>query len=368
MTTFRTLRLFHESNRQENRFVIQNDNATAPILPNDYDTINYRGKFFHRGCHGWIESITLFIRNLGAAQNVTVGIANFPDATEDSSYVVNCPPGDNWVTFDVQQQWNYDGLFVYVSAHGANTSLAFDVDEPARNHDAYRDTSALIDGTGPYTRVFTAVDPLARASRRYHIRVNVSQSVGDVPVTGFVNIKEVDDFLRVVLTDESGNITGIPLPLFGMTIIGSDEAYFNAILNGDERQKNYAAGDPHTGGWSVGRDFYPYSVTIILRAEHDNALRPPCLLEYEGVYVAITSSDGQRVFTATLGRDRNIDWDLLTIDGNLHWTAVYHGGQEEIQYRNISSDVSMTILVKNSSGVQLDAVEIYIMGSSHPIA
>jgi len=209
MTTFRTQRLFHDLNRQEYRFVIQNQGAT-PTLPAFFDATNFRSKFFHRGCHGWIESIELFIRNAGVAQNVTIGISNFPGATEDSNYTALAPPGDNWVSFIVQIQWNYDALFLYVRAHGANTSLAWDVcTSSSQLPDAYYSTTGLI--AGPYTRDFTAIDPTT-PNRRYHIRVYVSQSVGDVPVTGFVNIKEIDDFITVAIANELGQFVGIPVP------------------------------------------------------------------------------------------------------------------------------------------------------------
>lgn len=366
MTTFRTQRLFHELNRQEYQYVIQNQGAT-PTLPAFFDAANWRGKFFHRGCHGWLERIELFVRNTAlVAQNITVGLSNYPGGVERATIIVACAPGDNWCTVNVQMQWQWDGLFIYAYVHGANTSLAFDLCTTSNElPDSYYSTTALIEG--PWTRDFTAIDAL-RINRRYHIRAYISQSVGDVPVTGHVSIVEVGPHLRVVLTDEEGNITGVGLPLYATTIIGSDEPYFNAMIDGEERQKAYAAGDPFTGGWAAARDFYPYSVTVILRADHDYTIRPPCYLEYEGIYVAITSSDGQRIFTGTLGRDRNIDWDLMTYEGHQYWTGIFKSGQMDLVYRNIAADVSLTVLVKNSSGITLDYVEIYVLGATYPIA
>jgi len=365
VTTFRTQRLFHELNRQEYRFVIQN-HGIIPTLPAFFDVTNFRGKFFHRGCHGWLETIDLYIRNVGAAQNVTIGISNFPGATEDSNYTTLAPPGDNWVSFTIRDQWNYDGLFIYVRAHGANTSWAWDACiSSSQRPDSYYSTTGLIDG--PYTRNFTAIDP-GTSDRRYHCRANVSQSVGDVPVTGFVNIKEVEDFLRVVLTDEDGNITGVGLPLYATTIIGSDETHFNDLANDSEEQKTYAAGDPFMAGWQVGRDFYPYSVAIVLRAEHDSNPYPPCRLAYEGVYVSITSSDGQQIFEGTLGQDKNIDWDLIPITGIQYWQSIYERGKGDMMHRNIAADVSLTVLVRNASGTTLDQVVISILGATYPIA
>jgi len=108
-------------------------------------------------------------------------------------------------------------------------------------------------------------------------------------------------------------------------------------------------------------------VTVTLRAAHADTEFPPCNLEFEGIYLEITSSDGQRLFTASLGQDRELVWNLITIGGQDYWQAVYQAGQQELMYRNVAADISLTVLMKNNSGATLDVVEISIMGATYPI-
>lgn len=331
------------------------------FTPIHWTQTTYKGKYFVRGMRGIIDRIHIYAKNEGAVDGtITITITNYPlSEISTETVTITIPAGsEGWFhatplsgTTPTSIAWNYDMCFLYVSAiAGADVWYAFDKSQ--ENPDAWVSPDSGTTWRG-------------EANGHYHLKIDLlGQTIGDVPVTGFVNIKEVEKFIKVVLTDQDGNVTGIPLPLYAMTLLGSDETYFNGMTDGQERQKSYVAGDPYTGDWVVNRDFYPYSITCYLRAEHNNALRPPCLMEYEGITIRIHCSDGQRLFTQAIGQNRNIDWDLITIDGTRYWTAIF---QTDIIYRNIDTLESLTVYVKNSSGITLDSVEIYILGSSHPI-
>jgi hypothetical protein len=71
------------------------------------------------------------------------------------------------------------------------------------------------------------------------------------------------------------------------------------------------------------------------------------------------------VFAGTLGQEANIDWDIITVDGTNYYQALYKQGQGEFNARNVTSDVSLTVLVKNNSGVTLDQVIISLLGATY---
>ncbi|MBA7614830.1 hypothetical protein ES703_22104 [subsurface metagenome] len=310
----------------------------------------YKAKAFARGCRGFVDSIEIYARNRGPSGTITLGVAAEPEGAEQFEVTIIIPPDlrGSWYSTDVGERWHYWGMFIYVkSVSGALVTYGYDAAEETP------------DG---YTSPDTGTTWVAESNRRYWVRVNQGfQSLGEMSVGGHVTILEMREHIRVVGTDEDGNVTGVLLPLYNTTIIGSDEVYFNDMTNTEERQKSYNAGDPFTSGWSVGKDFYPSAVTFVIRADHDTCERPPCLLEYEGVYIQITSSDGQQIFTETLGTNRNIDFDLITWEGHLYWIGMF---QKEINYRKIETDVSITVLVKNSSGKVLNYCIPFILGTT----
>lgn len=327
------------------------------FTPRYWTQDTYKGKYFVRGMRGIFQKLSVYAKNEGTTDGtISFAVIPFPlSETAPLTATITVSAGsEGWFNVQFVDAWNYDMCFVYVTAIDADISYGYDKDQTEPD---------------AWTSPDSGTTWLGEAQGHYHFRLEVfGQTVGDVPVSGFVNIKEVEKFLKVVLTDGDGNIIGIGVPLFATTVIGSAETHFNNLANGVEIEKTYAAGDPHTGGWIAGRDLYPYSVAVILRSNLLNSIRPPCNLEYEGLYMTITTSDGQRIFTATFGQDRNIVWNLLTVDGVQYWTGNYKQGQEEMGYRKIASDVTFTVALKNNTGITIDVVEIYILGASYPIA
>lgn len=337
MTTFRTQRLFHEQNRQEFRFTIQNQGAT-PTLPAFFDAANWRGKFFHRGCHGWLERIELFVRNTaGVAQNITVGLSNYPGGVERATLIVACPPGDNWCSANVRMQWQWDGLFAYVYVHGANTSLAFDLCTTSSElPDGYYSTTGLL--AGPWTLDFTAIDPLS-LNRRYHIRAYISQSVGDVPVTGHVSIVEVGPHLRVVITDDQGNISGVGFPQnYGEHVITIN----NAVNGPLDKQENFTEA-------ITDATFDRYYYAIQLYMEHD--LRG--FLDPENsATVIIATAAADEVWRGTiqcLPCYKRSAIDSLT----LRWIYV---ASLEFNMRRVARNVAHNVLIQNGTGLYFPAL------------
>ena len=72
---------------------------------------------------------------------------------------------------------------------------------------------------------------------------------------------------------------------------------------------------------------------------------------------------GQLLYDDMLKNDRNFNFNLMTWEGSLFWVATLRA---EIGHRRVSSDVTMTLLVKNSSGVTIDFIEPYVMGATIP--
>lgn len=346
----------------EQRNVLQNN---GPEVANYQNTL-WRGKNFPRGCFGHIHNLEIFARNRAVDDGtITFGFRAFPTGEEITTAIITVPGGTKglrgaWHSVAIGWDWLYWGMFVYVKAVTENVVYAFD--------NAEETTSEPEPKSDSYTSPDLGINWAGETDQRYWLRVTMyGQAKGEITVGGRVSVNAINKHVKVVGTDEDGNVTGVLLPLFATTIIGSSEAYFNALAHDEERQKEYSAGDPHTAGWIVGNDFYPYSVAIVCRTARNNAIRPPLHLKYEGIYISITSSDGQRVFTGTLGQDLSATPTLVVIEGEQYWTITFSEGQEDLIYRNIATDVSLTVLVKNSCGLVLDRVEIYILGATYTV-
>jgi hypothetical protein len=137
-----------------------------------------RGKFFPRGCRGFITTIDLYCRDAGAAGGtITVYLSPHPSMGYLYSADVTVPAGagSDWRSATFNVMWNYDSFFVFILASSAQMETAFDADTP---YDYY-----LSDDAGA---TWTTDD------YRLHARVVMKgESIGDLPVSGTLNTIEI---------------------------------------------------------------------------------------------------------------------------------------------------------------------------------
>ena len=208
------------------------------VSPTTWITTTYKGKYFPHGAKGFIQNLGIYARNSGASDStITLGVAPQPESTEQFTVTITVPAGSSagWFTGTAGVMWNFWEMFIYVKSISGAAEYAYDTAEVT---DAEPEASA--DG---YTSSDSGTNWSGEDSRRYWFRAGMyGQFLGGLSVGGHVTIREIESFLRVVLTDESGNITGVGLPLYATTIIGSDEIVFNSMADGTEVSKTYVVG------------------------------------------------------------------------------------------------------------------------------
>lgn len=156
----------------ERRSTIWNDgDPIPPAAPPAFHTgLDYRGKFFTRGCRGMIENLQIYCIRTAAG---TLDLSFSPHPCIGPLYTVTITPGAAWAWALVafQEMWNYDSLFIWVSRCDADVSYGFDTVQPL---DGHRSTDAgatwLSIGQRPYIRV-----------------IYTGETPGDVPVSGIIN-------------------------------------------------------------------------------------------------------------------------------------------------------------------------------------
>jgi hypothetical protein len=160
----------------ERRSTLSNNGTTASLLANNYT--NRRGKFFPRGCRGFINTIDVYCDNADtASHNLTIKVSPFPGLGPVLTFTLSIPASASasWRSVTVRRMWNYDSMFIWIQSDsdtygriGYDTGTPYDycysTDEITWIPDAYR----------------------------LWIRVNMTgQTVGDVPVSGTINTIEV---------------------------------------------------------------------------------------------------------------------------------------------------------------------------------
>jgi len=160
----------------ERRSILSNEGATASWA---YPTGNYRhGKYFPRGCRGFIDRIGIYCRNVGVAdEKITVYISPQPGMAPIYSGDIDVPgnaaPAWRWLL--IRRMWNFDSLFIYDVCSGTDVQHAYDTGTP---QDSY--TSSNAGATWTVT------------AYRYWFRAEYTgETCGDVPVSGTVNTIEV---------------------------------------------------------------------------------------------------------------------------------------------------------------------------------
>jgi hypothetical protein len=156
----------------ERRSTLANDNGiTTPTAPVGSGNLVW-GKFFPRGCRGYLSALIVYAKNLtgSAGSTVTLSIAPTIGMGAVASIVIPLNTTWNWYSVYVNHIWNYDSMFIWISAFGgSDVTIAWDDSPP---FDSYL-------GGAPWT---TAI------SNRFYVRANFTgETVGDVPVSGTVN-------------------------------------------------------------------------------------------------------------------------------------------------------------------------------------
>jgi len=159
----------------ERRSTLSN-NGTSASGPISFD---YReGKYFPRGCRGFIKDVELYLKGAAGAVTITVSFRVYPNGSEvfQTSYVLGASAVEGWKTIAVNRPWLYDSMFV-VCYSADTTSTVF-----------YRD-----DGT-PYDRYYAVLatpdEFLTSDFRLWYRVVMAGETCGDVPVSGAVALND----------------------------------------------------------------------------------------------------------------------------------------------------------------------------------
>ena len=156
----------------ERRMTLSNNGVTPSWEAKTGD--NRAGKFFPRGCRGYIYQIAVYCKDAGASGGtITVYITPFPGMGPLYSAVITVPAGGDpaWRNAGVNRMWEYDSLFIYVLCSGSEIQYGVDVGEP---HDSHDSTVA--------GRIW-----VPETSRRWFRAVMYAATVGDVPISGMIN-------------------------------------------------------------------------------------------------------------------------------------------------------------------------------------
>ena len=173
----------------EDRRTLENNGTTAIWVNRTGD--NRAGKFFPRGCRGFIETIGVYCKDAGAAGGtITVYISPHPSMGYIASADVTVPaegPAD-WRSATFNRMWNYDSMFIFYVDSTADIKDARDSEEKPDWFDS-ADAGAT----------WTA------ANYRGWVRaVMKAMTVGDLPVSGTVNTIEIPS---VVATRQNPSLT-----------------------------------------------------------------------------------------------------------------------------------------------------------------
>jgi len=186
----------------ERRVTLINQGAAASWLSSTDD--ERRGKFFPRGCRGFIYQIGVYCRDTAAAGGtITVYLAPYIGAGYLYSATVTVEAGGDatWRFTTLDKMWNYDSMFIFAVCSAAAIQMGYDSDTP---HDAFYSSDA--GATWVYS------------SLRFWFRVLIkAQTVGDIPVSGTLNT------VKLPYASERGSFTAIPIPDSTETSIGSQD-------------------------------------------------------------------------------------------------------------------------------------------------
>ena len=161
-------------------------NGIAPDTWAAYTGNTRAGKFFPRGCRGFIFNIGVYCRDTAAAGGtVTVYIAPFIGAgalyMENIVVPAGGGPALRYAAFNIM--WEYDSMFIWVVCSNAQTEIGYDSNTP---YDAF--TSTDIGATWAYLNF-----------RYAFVATMKAMTVGDIPVSGTINTIEIPNVATVYI-------------------------------------------------------------------------------------------------------------------------------------------------------------------------
>lgn len=176
----------------ERRTTIFNDTELTSGAPPSNRSANDYGKFFTRGMRGILQTVQLYA--LGNAVNtVTVNISPQPGLGATYSVTITPLAIWSWVDATFNVMWNYDSLYIWVTACNAAVFWGYDAEPPPDGHYT-PDSGATF--TGPVER------PYIRA-------VMTGETAGDVPISGIVNTIRIPSASSVSETEDEDIIGGV---------------------------------------------------------------------------------------------------------------------------------------------------------------
>jgi hypothetical protein len=137
-----------------------------------------RGKFFPRGCRGFLKTVDVYCKDdYTAGGTITVYISPHPSLGAVASSTITVPAGgaEAWRSASFNIMWNYDSLFIWLLSSTQYMLFGFSIGTP---YDTYYSSDAgaswsVTDG-------------------QYMIRAAMAgETVGDVPVSGTVNTIQI---------------------------------------------------------------------------------------------------------------------------------------------------------------------------------
>ena len=136
------------------------------------------GKFFPRGCRGFINAIEVYCQNLSSTVDatITVYLSPHPSMGPVATANISVPKlsAEAWRTAAFNRMWNYDSLFIFVVVSHYLTKIGYDSDIPYDRYDS------------PDGITWTHSD------HRFWFKVLMKgETVGDVPVSGTLNVVEI---------------------------------------------------------------------------------------------------------------------------------------------------------------------------------
>jgi hypothetical protein len=156
----------------ERRSDIYNHGATATMVA--YNYTYKRGKFFPRGCRGFLQRVWVYCDNTDTvAHTLTVKFSPAPGMGAVYTVSASVAAGSSaaWRYIDVKKFWNYDSMFIWAS---------FDNDTYGR---------VGYDTGTPYDYYYSIDEATwTPDSYRFWFYVTISgETVGDLPVSGTIN-------------------------------------------------------------------------------------------------------------------------------------------------------------------------------------
>lgn len=206
----------------ERRSLIWNDNAVeAPDAPPSlYIDVEYKGKFYPRGCRGMIENILIYCRRT-AAGRIILRYSPHPCLGPIGEVTIFPLATWSWRGIAIREMWDYDSLFIWVYDSSPDVRWGYDAEQPFDGHDS-DDVGATWDDLD--------IRPFIRATY-------TGETPGDVPVSGIVNNIPIPSVSSEYQTEDvllvPGVITWI-IDIHGIGFVDLIKMRVNALANGHQ--------------------------------------------------------------------------------------------------------------------------------------